>query len=56
MSKTLLDVTSGLDERSIDIMDHTDIILIKVKNVDVMYDEWNNTFTTYHNSTLHKCK
>ena len=54
MSKALLEVTEYYDGtfHSVNILEHTDKILIKVMNIDKSYDENNNTIMDYHNSTL----
>ena len=37
---------------SVDILNHTDKLIIKVVNYDITYDKDNNTITELHNSTL----
>ena len=59
MSKALLEVTYYSNDdhtfHSVNILDHTDKIIIKVLNIDKTYDENNNTIMEYHNSTLQLC-
>ena len=52
MSKALLEVTELVNQVSINILDHTDKVLVKVINIDKSYDEYNNTIIEDHNSTL----
>jgi len=52
MSKAMLYVTE-FPYKSVNILDHTDKLIVKIVNYDVEYDEQNNKITTFpHNSTL----
>jgi len=51
MSKALLEV-NDYTFHTYNILDHTDKLIVKVINFDIIYDSLNNTIVTYHNSTL----
>ena len=51
MSKALLEVTE-FPLKSVNILEHTDKLIIKVVNYDITYDANNNSNTVVHNSTI----
>ena len=54
MSKALLEVSQYTGE-TVNILEHTDKLIIKIVNYDISYDDENNTITETHNSTVQRC-